>query len=1328
MDDDGEENPYPAHKLGGYLCAVLSVPTSLSTAITPLSPCRLLSDGGRIGFRTPDDIFLSPIGFHEGSIVDAASRKRKLRMVGVVNGSFSVVHQIHQLVVHNCVKVAACVLHVDVGESGNEEARVVALVDVFLPIQVWDGWQFPKSGGIAGALFKHLSCDWQKRSSLLSDIGVHFKDHGGNRIIWDVYGCHVLECTLACDVPDSSRKKHFQLQEIFKSLPSLATGEKSHLSTLCPEDKSLGLGIWDLSDDILMKILRTLGPMDLSRTAATCRHLRSLTASIMPCMKLKLFPHQQAAVEWMLERERNAKELPHPLYMNFSTSDGFPFYVNTASGEIVTGKVPTIRDFRGGMFCDEPGLGKTVTVLSLILKTQRTMADPPDGIQVTWCAHNGDDKCGYYELTAVNNKSGGKGIISRSARRGNLSLDHIVPGDLDLSSSKRLKLKDPGEQLGDFNEYYSGRGMSSLSSPCSVPVRRAVRSTRNLSCIKQNLFHAFEEASTLGSKKNAGKNLTNRKERSSTSACASRGKQLDMSCMNAKDDCSVHNEMWIQCDACQKWRKLTDAVADTTVAWFCSMNSNPKHRNCEDPEEPWDNCESITSLPGFYTKGTSDGRQENVLYFVSVLKKHYSLLNSKTMKGLTWFATISPERLSLMETLGLLSPFYDARGLEKIFLAFGLVRRSRGVSITWHYPRMLNNLAFDVAALRMALVQPLNSVRLYLSRATLIVVPVNLVEHWKNQIEKHVKLGQLRLCIWTDHRKPSAHHLAWDYDVVITTFNRLSAEWDANKTSPLMQVHWLRVVLDEGHTLGSSLNLTNKLQMVISLTASNRWLLTGTPTPNTPDSQVSHLQPMLRFLHEEAYGLNQKSWETGILRPFEAEMEEGRSRLLQLLRRCLISARKVDLKDIPPCIKKVTYLNFTEVQARSYNEIVATVRRNILTADWNDPSHVESLLNPKQWKHRSATIMNLRKSCCVAGHIKVEEFGEDIQETMDVLVEKGLDADSEVYAFIKYSLQYGGNCFRCKQWCRLPIITPCRHLLCLDCVALDREKCTFPGCGYLYEMQSPETLARPENPNPKWPVPKDLIELQPAYQQDQWYPDWESTSSSKAAYIVQRLKSLQEANRESFYSVNNSNDVKKIEEQVHQSQISNSCGLFEVSSKHCFDSHKTSTEKVIIFSQFLEHLAVVGRQLTQAGIKWVELTGPLHTYKKMVSLAAFRDDPTCTAILMDGSAALGLDFSFATHVFLLEPIWDRSMEEQVISRAHRMGATRPINVETLAMRSTIEELMLKFLQDPDECRRLLKEGVGKFDAQVGRPHRSLHDFAESNYLAHLSFVHTSSGT
>lgn len=85
--------------------------------------------------------------------------------------------------------------------------------------------------------------------------------------------------------------------------------------------------------------------------------------------------------------------------------------------------------------------------------------------------------------------------------------------------------------------------------------------------------------------------------------------------------------------------------------------------------------------------------------------------------------------------------------------------------------------------------------------------------------------------------------------------------------------------------------------------------------------------------------------------------------------------------------------------------------------------------------------------------------------------------------FINTSFKSSYFWLRCNEWCRLLVITPCRHILCLDCVAMDSEKCSLPGCGFLYEMQSPEILTRPENPNPKWPVPKDLIELQPSYRQ-----------------------------------------------------------------------------------------------------------------------------------------------------------------------------------------------------------------------------------------------------
>ena len=53
---------------------------------------------------------------------------------------------------------------------------------------------------------------------------------------------------------------------------------------------------------------------------------------------------------------------------------------------------------------------------------------------------------------------------------------------------------------------------------------------------------------------------------------------------------------------------------------------------------------------------------------------------------------------------------------------------------------------------------------------------------------------------------------------------------------------------------------------------------------------------------------------------------------------------------------------------------------------------------------------------------------------------------------------------------------------------------------------------------------------------------------------------------------------------------------------------------------------------------------------------------------MDQTGAVGLDLSFASWVFLLEPIEDVSVQQQVVSRAHRMGARLPIHVEVLAMK------------------------------------------------------------
>ena len=155
-----------------------------------------------------------------------------------------------------------------------------------------------------------------------------------------------------------------------------------------------------------------------------------------------------------------------------------------------------------------------------------------------------------------------------------------------------------------------------------------------------------------------------------------------------------------------------------------------------------------------------------------------------------------------------------------------------------------------------------------LSGATLIVVPAPLVQHWLTQIVAHVAPGTLRVFCLLDAKAAgiSAARLAWDYDVVLTTFSHLSAAAPTTHFKAMLtgnskaqhvtlRIHWLRVMLDEGHILGSAA-ITARLTMACALRAERRWLLTGTPTPNTPSAQVAALRPLLEFLQVQPYCLS----------------------------------------------------------------------------------------------------------------------------------------------------------------------------------------------------------------------------------------------------------------------------------------------------------------------------------------------------------------------------------------------------------------------------------------------------------------------------------------
>ena len=79
-------------------------------------------------------------------------------------------------------------------------------------------------------------------------------------------------------------------------------------------------------------------------------------------------------------------------------------------------------------------------------------------------------------------------------------------------------------------------------------------------------------------------------------------------------------------------------------------------------------------------------------------------------------------------------------------------------------------------------------------------------------------------------------------------------------------------------------------------------------------------------------------------------------------------------------------------------------------------------------------------------------------------------------------------------------------------------------------------------------------------------------------------------------------------------------------------------------------------------------------------LEQFRDDPECRVFLSTDAGGTGLNLQAADTVINLEVPWNPAVLEQRIARVHRMGQHRPVQVFNLVMRDSIEERVLRTLE------------------------------------------------
>ena len=113
--------------------------------------------------------------------------------------------------------------------------------------------------------------------------------------------------------------------------------------------------------------------------------------------------------------------------------------------------------------------------------------------------------------------------------------------------------------------------------------------------------------------------------------------------------------------------------------------------------------------------------------------------------------------------------------------------------------------------------------------------------------------------------------------------------------------------------------------------------------------------------------------------------------------------------------------------------------------------------------------------------------------------------------------------------------------------------------------------------------------------------------------------------------------------------------------------------KALVFSQFVDHLAILQDWLTERGIPFQYLDGSTPPEERRRRVAAFQAGEGDCFLISLRAGGTGLNLTAADCVIHMDPWWNPAVEEQASDRAHRIGQTRPVTVYRIVARGTIEE-------------------------------------------------------
>ena len=262
------------------------------------------------------------------------------------------------------------------------------------------------------------------------------------------------------------------------------------------------------------------------------------------------------------------------------------------------------------------------------------------------------------------------------------------------------------------------------------------------------------------------------------------------------------------------------------------------------------------------------------------------------------------------------------------------------------------------------------------SRSTLIVTPGSLTSQWKAELARHApSLSVFQYeGIPTESKKAPPEEetlrlLCQDYDVVITTYNVLAKEVHfaedpparnmrkarryERKRSPLVQIQWWRICLDEAQLVESG--VTSAARVACRLPRLHSWAVSGTPLRK----DVQDLLGLLIFLRYKPFSDDGKVW--------SHLLTNHRHLFRGIFNNIALRHTKAHIRDelrLPPQKRVVVTVPFSVVEQQNYTTLFNQMCEEAglsndgspLAGEW-DPNNQATIETMRSW------LIRLRQTC-----------------------------------------------------------------------------------------------------------------------------------------------------------------------------------------------------------------------------------------------------------------------------------------------------------------------------------------------------------------------------